>query len=408
MAPALPSVSCERNVETVKSAAAPDRTADPPAAPVDVPTIPLTKPSMGPDELAAVEAVLDSGWLAGQGPRGTALEAAFCELTGRGHAIAVNNCTAGLHLALRGLGVGPGDEVLVADYTFPATAHAVLYCGATPVFVDVRPDTGTLDPGLLEVAVTERTVGVVGVDALGMPADWSELERITRSRGLFLVEDAACSAGGRYQGRACGAFGEVAVFSLHARKGVTCGEGGVVVTDDARLAAQVRSETAFGMQSAFARQGSSALPIGTFADLGYNYKLSDVLAAIAVVQLGRLDGFVRRRREIAARYAELLAGLPHLDVPVVPADREPTWQTYAVSVRAPLDRDAVAMRLRSRGIGATIGTYALHREPLYASPARCPVSAGMFAQHLALPMFPELTDADQDRVVAEVGAALAG
>jgi len=401
----------------VKAASAPasDLVVDSPAdaraatavAQADPPTIPLAKPSMGPDELAAVEAVLHSGWLAGQGPRSTALEAAFCELTGRAHAIAVNNCTAGLHLALRALGVKPGDEVLVADYTFPATAHAVLYCGATPVLVDVRPDTGTLDPALVGAAITERTVGVIGVDALGTPADWTELEQITRARGLFLLEDAACSTGGRYQGRPCGAFGDVAVFSLHARKGVTCGEGGVVVTDDAHLAAQVRSETAFGMQSAFARQGSSALPIGTFADLGYNYKLSDVLAAIAVVQLGRLDEFLTRRQQLADRYAVLLADVPHIAVPVVPADRVSTWQTYAVTVQPPVDRDAVAMRLRSRGIGSTIGTYALHREPLYASPADCPVSAGLFHQHLALPMFPELTDADQDRVVVELAAAVA-
>ncbi len=392
----------------MKAVPAPVLAVDPSPAQVDVPTIPLTRPSMGPDELSAVEAVLDSGWLAGQGPRSAALEAAFCELTGRAHAVAVNNCTAGLHLALRTLGVGPGDEVLVADYTFPATAHAVLYCGATPVLVDVRPDTGTLDPALVEAAVTERTVGVIGVDALGMPADWTDLERIARARGIFLLEDAACSAGGTYRGRPCGAFGEVAVFSLHARKGVTCGEGGVVVTDDTQLAARVRSEAAFGMQSAFARQGSSALPIGTFADLGYNYKLSDVLASIAVVQLGRLDGFVARRREIAARYAVLLADLPQVGVPVVPADREPTWQTYAVTVHPTADRDAVAIRLRSRGIGANIGTYALHREPLYASPTHCPVSAGLFAQHLALPMFPELTEADQDRVVAELRAAVTG
>ncbi len=369
--------------------------------------VPLTRPSTGPDELAAMARVLESGWLAGQGPQSTLLEAGFAALSACDHAVAVNNCTAGLHLAMAALGLGPGDEVIVADYSFPATGHAVLYCGATPVFVDVRADTATLDPALVEAAITPRTKGIVAVDALGMPADWDPLQEIASRHGLFLVEDAACSAGATYAGRPCGNFGDVAVFSLHARKGITSGEGGVITTSSADLAARARADACFGMQSAFARQSANALALPTFATLGYNYKLSDVLAAMATVQLSKLDGFTARRRELADRYARLLADVPGVTAPVAPADRHPVWQTYAVTVDEALDRDAIILGLRAREIGCNIGTYAMHREPIYATTADCPVSRRLFHQHLALPMFPDLTDTQQERVVESLSKVIA-
>jgi len=372
-----------------------------------LPAVPLTRPTTDHRELEAVEEVLASGWLAGQGPRGTELESAFARLTGRAHAVAVNNCTAGLHLSLAALGVGPGDEVLVADYTFPATAHAVVYCGATPRFADVRRDTGTVDVDRLAERITPRTRGIIGVDALGVPADWDALELLAREHGLFVLEDAACSVGGTFEGRPCGAFGDVAVFSLHARKGITSGEGGVVVTDDAGIAERVRSMSCFGQRSAYDRQEDAQLAIPEFADVGYNYKLSDVLAAIALVQLDKLDGFLARRRALADRYAELLADVPGVEAPRSPGDREPTWQTYAVTVDDDVDRDATVLALRARGIGAQIGTYALHREPVYAAPADCPTSELLFRRHLALPMYADLTDADQDRVVDTLREVLA-
>ncbi|NYG07103.1 dTDP-4-amino-4,6-dideoxygalactose transaminase [Phycicoccus badiiscoriae] len=371
--------------------------------------IPLSHPSTDEAELAAVAEVFASGWMAGQGPHGTMLEEGFKKLTGRAYAIAVNNCTAGLHLALAGLGLGAGDEVLVADYSFPATGHAVLYCGATPVFVDVREDTGTMDPKLLEEAITPRTKGILAVDALGTPADWNELQEIADRHGLFLVEDAACSAGAEYDGRPCGSFGDVAVFSLHARKGITCGEGGVIVTDDPELAASVRAASCFGMESAFSRQSAGTLALPTFAAIGYNYKLSDVLAAVAVVQLGKLDAFLDRRRALAVRYGELLSAVPGIEAPVVPPDRLSAWQTYAVTVTEPLDRDAIAMALRARGVGSTIGTYAMHLQPVYGpAPAGCPSSQRLFERQLALPMYVGLTDDQQDLVVQILSSIVAG
>jgi len=371
--------------------------------------IPLSRPSTDGAELAAVAKVLESGWMAGQGPYGTELEDGFKTLTGRKHAIAVNNCTAGLHLAVAALGVGPGDEVLVADYSFPASAHAVLYCGASPVFVDVREDTGTIDPTLVEEAITPRTKGILAVDALGVPADWDELQEIADRHGLFLVEDAACAAGAVYSGRPCGSFGNISVFSLHARKGITCGEGGVITTDDAELAAHMRAASCFGMASAFSRQSAGTLALPTFAEIGYNYKLSDVLAAVAGVQLGKLDAFGARRRALAARYEEQLRAVPGIEAPVVPGDRTSAWQTYAVTVTEPLDRDAIAIALRARGIGSTIGTYAMHLQPVYGPAQRsCPSSQRLFERHLALPMYVGLTDDQQDLVVQILISVMSG
>lgn len=375
-------------------------TADRVPVPANAELVPLTRPSTDESELAAVAEVLRSGWLAGQGPRGAALEDGFMELTGRRNAIALNNCTAALHLALAALGVGPGQEILVADYSFPATGHAVLYCGASPVFVDVRADTGTIDPELIEDLITPKTRGILAVDTLGVPADWDPIEEIARRNSLFLVEDAACAAGGEYRGRPCGSFGDIAVFSLHARKGITCGEGGVLTTDDLAVAQRVRSDACFGMESAFARQSAQAMAIPEFRNLGYNYKISDLLAAIATVQLQKLEEFSRRRTSIARRYATMLSGVSGIIPPRIPDDRIPTWQTYAIELEEPLDRDAIAVALRDEGIGCNIGTYAMHRQEVYGSSmTKCPVSDRLFRQHLALPMYADLSDAQQDRVV---------
>jgi dTDP-4-amino-4,6-dideoxygalactose transaminase len=372
-------------------------------------SIPLSQPAVGHAELNAVAEVLDSGWLAGQGPRGAALEAGFKALTQREHAIAVNNCTAGLHLALLALGIGPGDEVVIPDYTFPATGHAVLYCGASPVLADVRPDTGTLDLASAKRLVTSRTKAIVGVDSLGVPADWDGIAALAAEHDLAVIEDAACAAGGEYRGRPCGSFGHVAVFSLHARKGITSGEGGVVVTDDPALADSIRMASCFGMQSAFARASSSTLQTPVFATLGYNYKLSEVLAAIGVVQLGRLADFCAERRELADRYHSLLDGLEGVTAPQVPDDRLPSWQTYAVTVDDDVDRDAVVGRLRHQGVGANIGTYALSHQPVYAPFAHENGVAGdLFIRHLAIPMYNGLTTGEQERVVDALAAALAG
>ncbi|MDG4809530.1 DegT/DnrJ/EryC1/StrS family aminotransferase [Micromonospora sp. WMMD1120] len=368
--------------------------------------IPLVHASLGERELAAVAQVFASGWPAGQGPRGKALEADLVARYGVGGAVAVSNCGAALHLALLALRVQPGDEVIVADYTFPAPAHAVRYVGAQPVFADVRADTGTIDPQAVADLVGPRTVGVIAVDTVGLPADYAELTALTERHGLFLVEDAACAVGATYRGREAGALAPVACLSFHGRKGATSGEGGALLATDPLLAADARLRSSFGIGSIFDQAQIVGLPIPEFTEIGYNYKLSDIAAAILQVQLSRVDELLARRVAVAARYAELLADEPLLTLPHVPDDRTHAWQTFMVTLDSTVDRAAVATALRAQGIGSGHGTWATHLQPVFETKQSCPVSADLFARNLAIPMHAELELDQVERVATALRSAL--
>jgi perosamine synthetase len=362
--------------------------------------IALGQPTVGEAELAAIAEVFASGWLAGSGPTSRRFEERFAAAVGTRHALATSNCGSALHLALITLGVKPGDEVIVGDYTFPATGHSVMWTGAKPVFADVRPDIWTVDPAAVEAAITPRTVGIIAVDAFGQPADYDELRAIADKHGLFLVEDAACSAGATYKGRPAGSLADVATFSFHGRKGITAGEGGAYVTDRDDLAAHARKLHTYGVEGALTRAELSHLPIPTFTELGYNYRLSDIAAAIMIAQLDRLPDLLAAKRAIAARYGELLKDHELITTPVEAPDREHPWQSYVVTLDPRVDRGAVAMELRQRGVQCTFGTYASHLQPLYGQPNPCPVSADLFARHLAVPMHANLTEAQVETVAA--------
>ena len=368
--------------------------------------ISLGQPTVGEAEIAAVVEVFQSGWLAGNGPTSRRFESKFAAVAGTSHALAVSNCTAALHLAFLGLGLGPGDEVIVADYTFPATGHAVMFTGATPVFADVRPDIWTIDPSSVEALITPRTVGVVAVDAFGQCADYDELRAITNRHGLWLVEDGAAASGASYRGRPAGSLADVACFSFHGRKGITAGEGGALTTDRPDLDAHARKIHAFGIESALARAEASELPVPIFDELGYNYKLSDIAAAILLVQLDRLPDLLQRRHQVAAGYAELLGDLDQITLPVELDDRRSAWQSYVLTLDPGVPRGAVAARLRAEKVQCTFGTYASHVQPLYKSPQECPVSADLFGRHLAIPMHANLTDAEVERAAEAVRAAV--
>ena len=348
--------------------------------------IALGQPTVGDEELEAIAEVFSSGWLAGNGPMSRRLEVAFAEITASAHALAVGNCTEALHLALIGLGVERGDAVIVADYTFPATGHAVMYDGAEPVFADVRSDIWTVDPAAVEAAITERTVGIMAVDVFGQCADYDELRAIADRHGLWLLEDAAAATGARYRGRPAGSLADVACFSFHGRKGVTSGEGGALTTSRADIDAKARKLHAFGIESALTRVESDELPVPVFDELGYNYKLSDVAAAIMLVQLRRLPDLIARRQRVADAYATLLGDLEGVTLPVRLDDRVHTWQAYVLTLAPGIDRSAVAFALRSEGIQCNFGTYASHLQPLYGDCKPCPISADLFARQLAIPM----------------------
>ncbi|MEV7885301.1 DegT/DnrJ/EryC1/StrS family aminotransferase [Streptomyces sp. NPDC002817] len=369
-------------------------------------SIPLVHASLGERELAAVAEVFASGWPAGQGPKGKALEAELKERYGAGDAVAVSNCGAALHLAMLAFGVKPGDEVIVADYTFPAPAHAVRYVGGTPVFADVRADTGTVDPQAVAALVTPRTVGIIAVDVVGLPADYTELQAIADRHGLFLVEDAACGVGATYQGREAGSLAEVACLSFHGRKGATSGEGGALIATDPAIGAKARQLSSFGIGSIFDMGKVIGLPIPEFTEIGYNFKLSDIAAAILRVQLGRVEELMERRNTVAARYAELFADEELLTVPYVPSDRTHSWQSYLVTLDASVDRAAVATDLRAQGIGCLHGTWASHVQPAFESKQVCPVSADLFQRNLGIPMHAELTMDQVERVARVLRTAL--
>ena len=370
-------------------------------------SIALGQPTVGEAELAAVAEVFASGWLSGAGPTSRRLEQRLAATMATGYALATANCGAALHLALLTLGVKPGDEVIVADYTFPATGHAVLWAGATPVFADVRPDIWTVDPQAVAAAVTPRTVGVIAVDAFGQPADYDDLRALADRHGLFLVEDAACAAGATYRGRPAGSLADVATFSFHGRKGITAGEGGALLTDREDVATLARKLHSYGVEGALTRAELSSLPIPVFDELGYNYRLSDISAAIMLAQLDRLPDLVAARRAVASRYGELLADLDLVTLPVEAEGRTHPWQSYVVTLDPSLDRGVVALALRERGIGCTFGTYASHLQPLYGETAPCPVSADLFARHLAIPMHANLTER-QVETVAETLTKVVG
>jgi perosamine synthetase len=371
-----------------------------PATPVDV--IALGQPTFGEPEIRAIEEVFRSGWVAGQGPTGTRFGEAFARSAGTAYALPVNNCTAALHLAVSALGLKPGDEVVVADYTFPATGHSVVYGGGKPVFADVLPDTWTVDPQAVEAAITERTVGIMAVDTLGQLADYAELEAIAAKRGLWLVEDAACSSGATYQGRPAGSFGDAACFSFHGRKGITAGEGGALTTDREDIATKARKTHNFGIESALSRAGTTGLPVPEFDEIGYNYKLSDVSAAIMLAQLDRLPDLVKARQGVAEAYQHLLGDFDLVSLPVTGKDRTHSWQSYALTLDPSVDRGIVASELRSRGVQCNFCTYASHLQPVYGATNPCPVSADLFARHLAIPMHANLTEAQIERVAAAV------
>lgn len=365
-------------------------------------SVALGQPTVGEEEIRAIAEVFASGWLSGAGPSCQAFEKEFAQVAGTAHALATSNCGSALHLGLTVLGAGAGDEVVVGDYTFPATGHSVVWSGATPVFADVRPDIWSLDPAAVEAAITPRTVGILAVDVFGQPADYDELRAIADRHGLWLMEDAACSAGASYKGRPAGSLADVATFSFHGRKGITAGEGGALTTDRADLAQHARKLHTYGIEPALSREGSRDLPVPSFDEAGFNYRMSDIAAAIMSVQVGRLPALLAARSRVADRYRELLGDLELVTLPAALDDRVHPWQSYVLTLDPAVDRGAVATELRARGIQCNFGTYASHLQPVYGDSAPCPVSADLFARHLAIPMHANLDDAQVEAVAAAV------
>lgn len=373
--------------------------------------IPITRPSIGREEAdAAAEAVL-SGWLS-QGPRVQEFERLLAEYTGARFAIATSNCTTALHLALVAAGVGPGDEVICPSFSFIATANAILYTGATPVFVDIDPNTYNIDASLIEGAITGCTKAIMPVDQIGLAADIPDVVAIARRHGLRVIEDAAPSLGATIGEARVGALSDFTCFSFHPRKSITTGEGGAILTNDEPAAQRLRSIRSHGASTSdLARHQSGTVDIEEYRELGFNYRMTDVQAAIGCVQMGRLDSILAARRRLALRYDQLLAGEAHITTPYVPAGHAHTYQSYCVQLIGGRPRTEIMQELAGEGIATRRGVMAIHLEPLYRSrfPAvSLPVTEQASANTLLLPLFAEMTEAEQDQVVSALLAALDG
>ncbi|SCG68777.1 perosamine synthetase [Micromonospora inositola] len=366
--------------------------------------IPVMIPRLGEEEAQAAADAVRSGWVA-QGPRVARFEQEFAALVGAGHGVAVSSCTTALHLALVVLEIGPGDEVIVPSFSFIATANAVRYVGATPIFADVDLSTGNLTVATIDAARTPRTRAVIAVHQGGVPFDVAALRDAAGRWGVPLIEDAACAAGSTAYGRPVGSGSTISAWSFHPRKLLTTGEGGMVTVDDPEWAARLRRLREHGMNVSAADRHVSAQPVlEAYLETAFNYRMTDIQAAIGLVQLGRLAELVSNRRALAARYHELLADIEGL-VPVRdPEYGETNFQSFWVLVNREygVGRDEVLAELAAAGVSARRGIMAAHLEPAYAdvTPAPLPVTERLTRDSLILPLHHALTEDDQDHIVA--------
>jgi len=367
--------------------------------------IPVARPFFGPEEEVQVVEALRSGWVS-QGPRVAEFERQFAEFVGAPHAVAVSSCTTALHLALWAAGVRAGDEVLCPSLSFIATANAIAYTGAKPVFVDIDDSTYNIDPALIENSITDRTKAILVVHQIGLPAQLNEINEIATRRGLKVVEDAACAIGAEYEGRRIGApHSEVACFSFHPRKILATGEGGMITTASEELAVRTRKlrQHAMGV-SDLARHTASQVMIETYDELGFNYRMTDLQAGVGIAQLDRLDQMLARRRSLAQRYTTRLADLPWCITPAVPSECIHNYQSYMIRLRenVPFTRESLMQGLLNSGVSTRRGIMAIHREAPYRSSQwerRLPVTEKVTDSTIVLPLFHQMSEEDQDYVI---------
>jgi dTDP-4-amino-4,6-dideoxygalactose transaminase len=385
--------------------------------------LPITRTVFGPEEAAAIQEPLASGWVV-QGPRVADFERKFSAYTGAAHSVAASSCTTALHMAVKALGLKPGDEVIVPAFTWVSTANVIEYEGATPVFCDVDLATFNIDAEQAAALVTERTVGILPVHLFGLCADMPAVARLARKHGLWVVEDAACAFGGWIGDRHAGTFGDAGCFSFHPRKSITTGEGGMVTTGDERLALACRSLRDHGATRSDHQRhhGTGAFLLAEYHVVGYNYRMTDIQGALGSAQMDRAGAILDGRRAVAAAYGERLAGVEWLAPPAVPHGYTHGYQSYVTLFRpeeptprnvAALHerRNALMMRLEELGISTRQGTHApvlldVYRDKYGLRPERFPNAVLADRLSLTLPVAAQMTADDVDAVVEELRANL--
>lgn len=374
--------------------------------------IPFAKPDLGAAEMDAVRAVLESGWLT-TGERVHEFEAAFAAAVGARHAVAVNSCTAALHLALEAIDLRPGDEVIIPAYTFTATAEVVLYCGATPVLVDVDAHTLNIDPRRVAAAVSPRTRAIIPVHFGGLAADLDAMRAVAESRGIAIIDDAAHAFPSRYNGRFVGAISDITCFSFYATKTITTGEGGMLCTDDDAHAARCRLMSLHGIShDAWKRYRAEGSWYYQVVAPGFKYNMTDIAAALGLAQLGRAEAMRARRQEIATRYNGAF-GDGEFELPAFGDARDHAWHLYPLRLSRGADRDAFVDALRARGVGASVHFIPLHLHPFYRdrygfTPSSFPVSTAEYEREVSLPIYSAMSDADVEAVIDAVTATARG
>ena len=360
--------------------------------------IPLIRPYITQEIKEKVCAVLDTGYLT-EGSVTKEFEEAFANYIGCKRAIAATSCTTGLEMALRVLGIGPGDEVIVPDYTYPATADVVAVVGATMVIVDVSKDTMLIDYQALEEAITVRTKAVIPVSIFGNPLDYDSLDTIKKKHGVYVIEDAACAIGAEIEGVKVGNWADISVFSLHPRKFITTGEGGIITTNNAQWDRWMDSYKHFGMGTSSSREGT------VFERIGTNYKLSNILAAIGLVQMHHIEELLARRIALSEHYINLVEHTPGITLPLTTAGGKHSRQSFCIYME---DRDRIMKKMRETGIEVQIGTYALHMHPAFAAQPRIrhhgsfDGSTYAYEHCLTLPLYHDLSREDQDFVIQQL------
>jgi perosamine synthetase len=372
------------------------------------PIIPIAKPELGEEEAAAAREAILSAWVT-QGPRVAAFEEQFAAAVGAPHACAVSNCTTALHLALHALGIGPGDEVVTVSHSFIATANAIIHCGAKPVFVDIDPWTFNIDPGLIEAAITPRTKAIMPVHQMGLPCDMAAVLSVAERHGLAVVEDAACAIGSEIQiggrwDRIGRPHGTVACFSFHPRKIITTGDGGMLTTRDAALDAKFRLLRQHAMSVPdTVRHGARSVIFEEYPFVGFNYRMTDIQAAVGTVQLRRLPEILTCRGELAERYTRALEDIAGLILPHVPAYARTNYQAYPVRVlpEFPISRDQLMQALLDNRVATRRGIMNCHQETAYAGagPYYLPESEAARDSVILLPLYASMTDEEQDEVI---------